>query len=106
MSHSRKHVIQKTLEDDPLPTPTQKIVRVVEARGDNIYSVEHPTGEKVLCVRPAKFKNVLWIKRGDFLIIEPVPSYHLQLSSIFLLHFFHCVFSPQNVLSDGFDLGT
>ncbi len=72
MSHSRKHVIQNILEENPLPTATQKIVRVVEARGDNIYLVEHKTGEKVLCVRPAKFKNILWIKRGDYLVIEPV----------------------------------
>lgn len=52
------------------PTANQIIVRVTENRGQHIYSVELPSGETTLTLLPAKFRNTIWIKRGDYLIIE------------------------------------
>ena len=74
MSHARKHVTNKILNEDPVPQSTERIVRVVEARGSNQYQVEYPNGQKVLCLRPSKFRNIVFIKRGDFLIIQPEPD--------------------------------
>lgn len=74
MSHARKHVTNKILTENPVPLPTERIVRVVEARGSNQYQVEYPNGQKVLCLRPSKFRNIVFIKRGDFLIIQPEPD--------------------------------
>ncbi len=74
MSHAKKHVTHKILNEDPVPTEQEKIVRVVEARGSNLYQIEYPTGQKALCLLPSKFRNTVWIKRGDYLIIHPEPD--------------------------------
>jgi len=71
MSHSRKHVTSEALESFPVPEGDQKIVRVTGIRGSNIVEVEYPDGGRILCLLPAKFKKRIWIKRGNFLIIEP-----------------------------------
>lgn len=60
-----------SLHDYPVPEGEQEIVRVTEMRGSNIVEVVRPSGEKILCLMPAKFKKTLWIKRGNYLIIEP-----------------------------------
>lgn len=72
MSHSRKHVVAGSLHDYPVPEGEQEIVRVTEMRGSNIVEVVRPSGEKILCLMPAKFKKTLWIKRGKHL--PPFPS--------------------------------
>eukprot|EP01085_Mycamoeba_gemmipara_P000707 Mycagemm_TRINITY_DN10368_c5_g1::TRINITY_DN10368_c5_g1_i1::g.707::m.707 type:complete len:160 gc:universal TRINITY_DN10368_c5_g1_i1:70-549(+) len=82
MSHARKHVTNKILTENPVPLATERIVRVVEARGSNQYQVEFPNGQKVLCLRPSKFRNIVFIKRGDFLIILPEPDDPLDRSKI------------------------
>jgi hypothetical protein len=66
MSHSRKHVVTGSLHDYPVPEGEQEIVRVTEMRGSNIVEVVRPSGEKILCLMPAKFKKTLWIKRGTY----------------------------------------
>jgi len=76
MSHSRKHVVAGSLHDYPVPEGEQEIVRVTEMRGSNIVEVVRPSGEKILCLMPAKFKKTLWIKRGKHLHPPslPIPS--------------------------------
>lgn len=32
--------------------------------------VEFPDGRKTLCLLPAKFHKTLWIKKGNYLIVE------------------------------------
>jgi probable RNA-binding protein EIF1AD len=71
MSHSRKHMTQGYKNIFPEPKPTEKIGRVTELRGSNQCEVEYPNGERVLVRFPSKFKKLLWIKRGDYLILEP-----------------------------------
>jgi len=71
MSRSRKHVTAQALGDFPTPEEDEKIVRVVSIRGSNILEVEYPGGDKVLALMPAKFNKVIWVKRGNYLIVEP-----------------------------------
>jgi len=71
MSHSRKHVVNKTLLNFPVPDEDQHIVRVTEMRGTNVVEVEYTNGDKILCLMPAKFRKRIWIKKGNYLIIEP-----------------------------------
>jgi len=35
----------------------------------HIYLVEFSSGDTALTLLPAKFRNTIWIKRGDYLII-------------------------------------
>ncbi|KAH8241793.1 probable RNA-binding protein EIF1AD [Drosophila bipectinata] len=72
----RKHLIKEMMEDDfALPTEQQKIVRVVSSRGNNLHEVEAATNEENFLVSmPNKFRKSMWVKRGDFLLIEPIEE--------------------------------
>lgn len=64
MSHSRKHLTQKIVNEYPIPKEQQKIVKVIELRGSNVCEVQEPDGTKFLVSFPAKFRKLIWIKRG------------------------------------------
>jgi len=70
MSHSRKHLITNVLTQEIELTKNQRIVKVIENKGQHIYLVELPSGDTTLTLLPAKFRNTIWIKRGDYVIIE------------------------------------
>ncbi|XP_063239494.1 probable RNA-binding protein EIF1AD [Bacillus rossius redtenbacheri] len=71
----RKHVIKEVLLGDlTLPSGTQQVVRVAASRGNNLHEVETPRGERFLASMPTKFRRNVWIKRGDFVLVEPVPE--------------------------------
>eukprot|EP01114_Cavostelium_apophysatum_P005247 TRINITY_DN1601_c0_g1_i1.p1 TRINITY_DN1601_c0_g1~~TRINITY_DN1601_c0_g1_i1.p1 ORF type:complete len:176 (-),score=31.18 TRINITY_DN1601_c0_g1_i1:71-598(-) len=70
MSHSRKHLTTNVLTSLPLPTENERIVRVSELRGANICEVELPEGDKILVQIPTRFRKLVWIKKGNFLIIN------------------------------------
>jgi probable RNA-binding protein EIF1AD len=69
----RKHVIKEVLLDDlELPTGKQEVVRVLASRGNNLHNVEDATGSQFLVSMPTKFRRNVWIKRGDFVLVEPI----------------------------------
>lgn len=78
----RKHVMKEMLEDNfdhPDPTKKQQIVRIISSRGNNLHEVEtgndeSDTNETFLVSMPMKFRNNIWIKRGDFIIIEEIEE--------------------------------
>ncbi|XP_024889694.1 probable RNA-binding protein EIF1AD isoform X2 [Temnothorax curvispinosus] len=67
----RKYVFQE-LDDMTLPTDSQSIVRIVQARGHNLHEVVTPTGEQFIVSMPTKFRQNIWVKRGDYIVIEPI----------------------------------
>eukprot|EP01121_Diplochlamys_sp_Union-15-3_P013912 TRINITY_DN4385_c0_g1_i3.p1 TRINITY_DN4385_c0_g1~~TRINITY_DN4385_c0_g1_i3.p1 ORF type:complete len:113 (-),score=7.98 TRINITY_DN4385_c0_g1_i3:218-556(-) len=75
MSRARKHVTQTVLTSFPEPEKNQKIVQVLALKGSNICEVEYPTGEKHLYRFPSKFNKRIWIKRGDYLIVQPYEDF-------------------------------
>ncbi|KAH8392256.1 hypothetical protein KR215_004090, partial [Drosophila sulfurigaster] len=81
MSHPnttrRKHVLKEMMEDDySLPTEQQQIVRVISSRGNNLHEVEAPSpdAENFLVSMPNKFRKNVWVKRGDYLLVEPIEE--------------------------------
>ncbi|XP_019378951.1 PREDICTED: probable RNA-binding protein EIF1AD isoform X1 [Gavialis gangeticus] len=70
----RKHVVKEALEELVVPTAQQQIVRVVGSPGNNLHEVEAPGGERFLASMPPKFRHNLWIKRGDFLLVDPIEE--------------------------------
>lgn len=68
----RKHVIREVLDVPELPTGKQEVVRVLASRGNNLHSVEDATGSQFLVSMPTKFRRNVWIKRGDFVLVEPI----------------------------------
>jgi len=74
MSHSRKHILLDCLQNFPIPTTEERVVRVLQLRGSNVCEVEHTDGEHVLCTIPNKFHKLIWIKKGNFLIVRNPPE--------------------------------
>ncbi|KAK5583724.1 hypothetical protein RB653_005322 [Dictyostelium firmibasis] len=70
MSHARKHVTNQSLNSSLILENDQSIVKVIDMRGGNVVEVQYPNGSTVLAIIPSKFKNVLWIKKGNYAIID------------------------------------
>ncbi|CAH2088261.1 unnamed protein product [Euphydryas editha] len=71
----RKHVMNEALWDDyELPKENQSIVKVLKSRGNNLHEVTTPTGEEYLVSMPTKFRKNIWVKRGDYILVEPITE--------------------------------
>lgn len=74
-STKRKHVLMEVLQDDfSHPTPEQQIVKVISSRGNNLHEVEATDGSTFLVSMPTKFRKNVWVKRGDFVLVEPIKE--------------------------------
>lgn len=71
-----KHVKRELEADDlSLPTETQQIVRVISSKGNNLHEVQPADGsENFLVTMPNKFRKNVWIKRGNFVLVEPIDE--------------------------------
>ncbi|XP_034631401.1 probable RNA-binding protein EIF1AD isoform X3 [Trachemys scripta elegans] len=70
----RKHVVKEVLEEYVVPSPQQQIVRVLGTPGNNLHEVETAEGTRFLVSMPTKFRKNIWIKRGDFLLVDPIEE--------------------------------
>lgn len=73
----QKHVLREFDADDfSLPKENQYIVRVVASKGNNLHEVESAAVGQVnyLVSMPTKFRKNVWIKRGDFVLVEPIEE--------------------------------
>jgi len=70
----KKHVCREVLDDYVLPSGSQEIVRVAAGRGNNLHEVLDANGKSYLVSMPTKFRKSVWIKRGDFVIVEPIEE--------------------------------
>ncbi|KAH7479213.1 hypothetical protein KRP22_010739 [Phytophthora ramorum] len=66
----RKGVTKRVLYGDPEPKENELIVRVVALRGSNLFEVVDANGTKAVTMLPTKFRKLIWVKRGDFLIVS------------------------------------
>nr|XP_033811540.1 probable RNA-binding protein EIF1AD [Geotrypetes seraphini] len=70
----RKHVVKEVLEDSVTLSEQQQIVQVLGCPGNNLHEVENDEGQRFLVSMPTKFRKNIWIKRGDFLIVDPIKE--------------------------------
>eukprot|EP00743_Colponemidia_sp_Colp-15_P007390 GILK01007983.1.p1 GENE.GILK01007983.1~~GILK01007983.1.p1 ORF type:complete len:146 (-),score=30.42 GILK01007983.1:126-563(-) len=70
----RKHVTRQALTSFPEPQDGELIVKVAALRGGNIVDIETQDGIAALARMPSKFNKLIWIKRGDFLIVSMEAS--------------------------------
>ncbi|KAM4017091.1 putative RNA-binding protein EIF1AD isoform 2-T3 [Anomaloglossus baeobatrachus] len=70
----RKHVVKEVLLDYVQPTEKQRIVRILGSPGNNLHEVETAEGDRFLASMPTKFRKNIWIKRGDFVIVDPIAE--------------------------------
>ena len=72
-----KHVQRELDSDDfSLPSEKQQICRIISSKGNNLHEVEssNETEENYLVSMPPKFRKNVWIKRGDFVLVEPIEE--------------------------------
>lgn len=50
------------------------ILQITGGRGNNLHEVETSTGEKYLASMPTKFRKNIWIKRGCYVVVEPIEE--------------------------------
>mmetsp|Transcript_37107 Transcript_37107/g.37783 ORF Transcript_37107/g.37783 Transcript_37107/m.37783 type:complete len:202 (+) Transcript_37107:166-771(+) len=66
----RKKITDEFLHSDIDPADGEDIVRIKCSRGTNIFEIENRYGDVELAMMPNKFKKLIWIKRGDFVILS------------------------------------
>ncbi|RWS07012.1 NADH dehydrogenase [ubiquinone] 1 alpha subcomplex assembly factor 5-like protein [Dinothrombium tinctorium] len=70
----RKYVTKEVVDNYLVPEDPQQIVKVLASRGNNLHLVATESGEQFLVSMPTKFRRNVWIKRGDFVIVEPIEE--------------------------------
>ncbi|CAL1278661.1 unnamed protein product [Larinioides sclopetarius] len=68
----KKYVRTEVLNTYDLPRNEQKIVKILRSCGNNLHEVVTPEGDKFLASMPTKFRKYVWIKRGDFVVVDPI----------------------------------
>ncbi|KAH6925168.1 hypothetical protein HPB50_001409 [Hyalomma asiaticum] len=67
-----KYVAKEVPADDyVVPRENQQIVKMLRCRGNNLYDVRDSSGKTLLVNTAATFRRTAWIRRGDFLLVEP-----------------------------------
>ncbi|KAG8190361.1 hypothetical protein JTE90_022008 [Oedothorax gibbosus] len=70
----KKFVAEEVMNSYDLPTEQQQIVKVVRSCGNNLHEVVTSEGKQFLASMPPKFRKHIWIKRGDFIIVDPIEE--------------------------------
>eukprot|EP01147_Barroeca_monosierra_P011320 gene11320-3356_t len=70
----RKHVERELCEEYPLIKESQVVVRIQAPRGNNLHEALWPDGSQFLVSMPTKFRKHIYIKRGDFVIVDPIEE--------------------------------
>ncbi|ESO10610.1 hypothetical protein HELRODRAFT_72632 [Helobdella robusta] len=71
----RKHVFKEVHEEYVLPDERNRIAKVLAANlGNNLHRVQLDGGEVFLASMPKKFRNNIYIKKDDFVLITPIAE--------------------------------
>lgn len=77
-----KRAINATAEETITPpselTEHQRVAKVIRGEGNNLWSVNLPTGEDVLVELPTRFRSIFWLKRGGFVVIDSSAFHERQ----------------------------
>ena len=74
-SSYRKGVSSNYDQIDPDIVDGDCIVRILANRGSNQFDIQFPNtlGSKI-CILPNRFRNLIWIKRNDFVVVSSTSS--------------------------------
>ncbi|XP_019183959.1 PREDICTED: probable RNA-binding protein EIF1AD [Ipomoea nil] len=70
MKGGRKNLKRAAKEKTAILQQGLSIMQVVDLRGSNLIEVMDANGEKSLAIFPAKFQKSMWIKRGNFVVVD------------------------------------
>ena len=68
-SQYRKGATSDFLRDDIELTDGDLIAQVVSSKGSNLFDIRVPGGGQGLAMLPNRFRNLIWIKRNDFVVV-------------------------------------
>ncbi|XP_065340408.1 probable RNA-binding protein EIF1AD [Cloeon dipterum] len=70
----KKYVYQEVEDCNVEVAPNHEVVKVLGCRGNNLHEVATAKGEKYLASMPTKFRRTVWVKRGDYVIVEHIEE--------------------------------
>ncbi|KAG0290046.1 putative RNA-binding protein eif1ad [Linnemannia gamsii] len=70
----RKIATSDILTDIPELEEGQRFARVLGTRGKNVHEVQFSDNQELLVNLPPKFRSLVWVKRGSYVIIEPAEE--------------------------------
>jgi len=71
----RRIVEREVMNEEPrLPLPNEQIVRIRASMGNYLFEVEAPKQEVFLVSMPSRFRKSVWVKRGDFMLVQPIEE--------------------------------
>ncbi|CAM9557107.1 unnamed protein product, partial [Chrysoparadoxa australica] len=69
-THHRKSVQDDYLNGFPELAEGEEVARVAGSRGSNILQILCVDGRTSLAILPTKFRKLIWVKRGDYVIVS------------------------------------
>mmetsp|Transcript_13666 Transcript_13666/g.17485 ORF Transcript_13666/g.17485 Transcript_13666/m.17485 type:complete len:194 (+) Transcript_13666:151-732(+) len=66
----RKSVMDSYLNELPELEEGQMVAEVKAPRGSNLMEILCSNGEESLAMLPTKFRKLIWVKRGDYVIVS------------------------------------
>jgi len=79
--HKAKHVHQQMDDTEVFLDPTQVVGRCGMPAGNNLFEVELSEGHIVLGKMPKKLHNVVWLQRGDVLVVSAISEEDLKTAA-------------------------
>lgn len=70
----RKQTIRNQIEQDIQLQEGQKYAKSLGPRGNHQHEVEFTDGARKLVTLPPRFRNLVWLKRGHFVIVDPTAG--------------------------------
>ncbi|KAI5623682.1 putative RNA-binding protein EIF1AD, partial [Silurus asotus] len=81
-------------------------LQIMGSNGNNLHQAVTESGEKFLLSMPTKFRKNIWIKRGDFVIVDPIEEGDKVKGEIsFILYRDHINYLRKlNIWPNGFEV--
>ena len=65
-----QETVEATLNPPDVLAQGYAIARIVKSEGNNLYSVDLPSQERLLVELPARFRKTIWLRRGGFVVVD------------------------------------
>ena len=73
-SQYRKGATSDFLSDDIELNDFDLIAQVISSKGSNLFEIRVPGGDQGLAILPNKFRNLIWIKRNDYIVVNALTT--------------------------------
>ena len=57
-----------------MPSENQFIAKIVKPKGNNLHQVIDEKNKEFLVSMPRKFRNIVFVRRGNFVLVDPIEE--------------------------------